>query len=165
MMRIDIVDINIADALLQQLSLIYNDAAAFVSYAETTHIVVLYDSNTVVGGALIRVKPNLVIVKRMCSSASEQSVSIVQFLKEKYRGTEVHLNVPCDTVDVYIGLDFKVKYRSVRCMCVNRKNISHLAWFAKTPTPLVAAIKRGNIISMLNLNLKLSPNPNAFYCR
>ena len=113
-MRINIVDIDATgDQMLQQLLVIYDDDAVYANYKETNNILLLYNSNVVVGGALLRVTKNLIIVKRMYTSVPEHSVMIIRFLLKTYHGIE---------------FNFFRKKRSGRCM-----KRSYLAWSPRMP--------------------------------
>ena len=125
-MRIDIVHIDATrDQMLQQLLIINDDDAVNANYKETTNILLLYNSDVVVGGALLRVTENLIIVKRMYTTISDHSVIIMRFLIKTYGGIE---------------FDFFKKNQ-----CIKR---SHLAW-----SPRMPAIDEGmNCIKILLYN-------------
>ena len=144
-----------SSVLLRQQLNVGND----FNFAGTTDIVVVYAVDNVVGGALINLTPTIVIVKRMCTSDAEHSVAIVNYLRDRFHGVEIHLNVVTTSLHLYFNLEFIRRYRSTRCSCVHNRNDSHLCW-----VPPQVAVEMGNTFLMLNLHFKLSPNLISFYC-
>lgn len=149
--HIDCVAIDDPSSVLlrQQLKVDRND----FNFAGTTNIVVVSAVNNVVGGALISLTPTIVILKRMCTSDAEHSVAIVNYLRDRFDGVEIHLNVVCTSMQLYLNLDFVKRNRSTRCLCALNKNESHLCWVPPVlPVPPVVAIEIGNTFLMLNLH-------------
>ena len=137
--RIDFIDSNHSEEVLLQLLAIYDDRAVFTNYGDTTNIAVLYISDILVGGALVRMTANLVIVKRMCTSDQQHSVIILQYLTEMFAGKEMHINVHLRSIAHYLALGFVKKNRSAKCMCIQRKFFSHLS-LSGPLQPVVATV-------------------------
>jgi hypothetical protein len=121
------VDDPTSDFILRKLSLLARDSVKIPRSNATTHIVVVYDINDIVGGAIIRCSPEMVIVKQMCTSNDEHSKSVVKFLRCEFDNIEIHLNVLCTTMHLYKDLDFVKRYRT-KCKCGRTNNISHMTW-------------------------------------
>jgi hypothetical protein len=132
-MRLEIVDIvgsspEIVDGLLQQLMVIFNNGAGFTCHGDTTHIVLLYRSGTVVGGGLLRVATTTVAIKRLCTNEREHPSIIIRFLQERYKEKELHANPERGIVDFYLEHNFTRKSRTRRCLCKYSIKLSHLVW-------------------------------------
>jgi hypothetical protein len=127
--------------LRQQLKVDRND----FNFGGTTNIVVVYALDNVVGGALINLTPTIVMVTRMCTYDAEHSVAIVNYLRDRFDRFEIHLNVVCTSMQLYLNLDFVKRNRSPRCTCAVIRNESHLCWVPPV-VPQVVAVKIGNNI-------------------
>ena len=136
-----IVDDQISADILPQLLDIYDDKAATSNYGNTTNVVVLYMNDLVVGGALVRITTNLVIMKRMCISDQHHSVIILQYLSEMFHEMEMHINVHVSSIPHYRSLGFEIRYRK-NCNCAKRPSFSHLTlrgpMRAPAPVPMGA---------------------------
>ena len=150
--RIDYVAIDDPSSVLlrQQLNVDRND----LYFAGTTNIVVVYAEDNVVGGALIDLTPTMVLVKRMCTSDAEHSVAIVNYLRNTFDRVEIHLNVVCNSMQLYLNLDFVKRNRSSRCSCALNRNNSHLCW-----VPPQVAVEIGNTFLIPN-QILISHLPN-----
>lgn len=114
-LKIELIDIaessDLTEKLLNVLLDVYNEKGSFAYHGETTHIVALYDNGEVVGGALLT----------------------LQFVMNRYRGTEIHSSPKDNAVNLFTSNGFVVSRRR-GCLCKIRKELTHLVWNHLTTT-------------------------------
>jgi hypothetical protein len=91
-LMIELIDIGetspVTDGLLHFLQDVYNDAGKYPCHDGTTHIIVLYDNDKVVGGALLRISSCVIVIKRLCIGV------------ENLRVLEIRSNAPPTTLSL-----------------------------------------------------------------
>jgi hypothetical protein len=131
--KIELIDIResseLTDNILRVLLDVYNDSGCFACHGETTHIIVLYDNEEIIGGALLRVSLRIVVIKRLCvvDFTSFHSSVILQFVKERYIGNEIHSSPKDNAFNFFMSNGFVVSRRR-GCLCKSRKELTHLVW-------------------------------------
>lgn len=135
--RIELLDITTpsatTDHVFDMLLAIYDGPAGFNCHNRPSNLVVVYEANIIVGGALLSVSPTIVIIKRQYTANTTSR--IVSCLQNFYSNLEIHVSANFKMLPVYIEHNFVKKNRSVRCLCISRRFTSHLVWSFSTPPP------------------------------
>ena len=102
-------------------------------HGNTTHMIVLYDEGVVVGGALLRSSPNVVIVKRLCTAKEniDHIEIIIKYLQRHCSSMDLHISVSDDCLRTLGTYGFTKKNRSRMCLCKINKKMTHLVWVSK----------------------------------
>jgi hypothetical protein len=143
-MRIELVDITTPsatiDLLYDSLLSIYDGQGGLICHNRPTDLIVMYESNIIVGGALLSVSPTTVIIKRQYTASTTSR--IVSCLQDFYSNLEIHVSANIKMFPLYAEHNFIKKNRSVRCLCISRRFASHLVWSApqQLPSPQVETI-------------------------
>jgi hypothetical protein len=141
-MRIELVDVTMPSAtidnLFDSLLAIYDGQSGLICHNKPTNLIVMYEANIIVGGALLSVSPATVIIKRQYTANTASR--IVSCIQEFYSKFEIHVSANSRMFPLYIGHNFVKKNRSVRCLCISRRFSSHLVWSTPPPPPQVEII-------------------------
>jgi hypothetical protein len=141
-MRIELVDVTTPSAtidnLFDSLLAIYDGQSGLICHNKPTNLIVMYEANVIVGGALLSVSPTTVIIKRQYTAITASR--IVSCIQEFYSKLEIHVSANSRMLPLYVDHNFVKKNRSVRCLCISRRFSSHLVWSALPPSPQVEMI-------------------------
>jgi hypothetical protein len=155
-LRVEMIDIIkpsvLNEGILVDLMAIYNEKAGYTCHGGTTHMLVMYDCDVIVGGALLRLTASSVVIKRLCTMITlpEHSSKIVRCLQYFYPESEVHVSANAETSQFYSDHNFSKRNISHRCLCKSKRNMTHLVWSVKATSPQVVTRHKKGVWSDLH---------------